>query len=338
MKVALSLSCQHPPGADMRVHLSHHLRQAALATELGFAGVFAFEHYLLPAHQMLHQTTFLARVAAEAPGLDVGTGISLAALHNPVELADAAATLDVVTGGRFVFGVGLGYRQAEFDAFDVPKAEAAAIFEERLRLIRRLWAEDEVTQEGHGFRLEAARCTLKPVRQPHPPIWVAANSNGGVRRAARLGDAWLLNPHARLETLEKQLDLYRSVLRDEGKPAPEVLPIAREAFVAEDQASAWELARPHLEAKYRSYVEWGQDTVMPANDALALPFEELARDRFLVGTPDQVAEQLLHYRDRLGVNYAIVRLQWSGMDPQVAERAIRLLGTSVLPQLKDEAG
>jgi alkanesulfonate monooxygenase SsuD/methylene tetrahydromethanopterin reductase-like flavin-dependent oxidoreductase (luciferase family) len=333
MKVALSLSCQHPPGTNMRDHLSQHLRQAALAAELGFAGVFSFEHFLLPAHQMLHQTTFLGRVAAEVPGLDVGTGISLAALHNPVELADAAATLDVITGGRFVFGVGLGYRDAEFAAFDVPKAKAGAIFEQRVQLIRRLWAEDEVTQQGYGFRLEGARCTLKPVQRPHPPIWVAANSNAGVRRAARLGDAWLLNPHARMRTLETQLDLYRAALRAEGRSLPEVLPMSREVFVAEDENGAWELARPHLEAKYRSYVEWGQDKVMPANEALALPFEELARDRFLVGTPDQVTNQLLSCRDRLGVNYVIVRLQWSGMDPDIADRAIRLLGTEVLPQL-----
>ena len=214
MKVALSLSCQHPPDTNMRDHLSQHLRQAALAAELGFAGVFSFEHFLLPAHQMLHQTTFLGRVAAEVPGLDVGTGISLAALHNPVELADAAATLDVITGGRFVFGVGLGYRDAEFAAFDVPKAKAGAIFEERVQLIRRLWAEDEVTQQGYGFRLDGARSTLKPAQRPHPPIWVAAKANPSGREVE--GHTTTTYSGVEAQTMHEHWDSFIKMLSERG--------------------------------------------------------------------------------------------------------------------------
>jgi alkanesulfonate monooxygenase SsuD/methylene tetrahydromethanopterin reductase-like flavin-dependent oxidoreductase (luciferase family) len=334
MRLALSLSCQHPVGSDMKRHLDDHLEQARVAAELGFAGLFYFEHYLMPQFTMLHQPTFLARVAAEAGEMQVGTGISLVALHNPVELADAAATLDVITGGRFIFGVGLGYRQAEFDAFGVDKTRAAAVFERRLDLIKRLWTGDRVDAEADGLRLRGVTCTLRPIQRPHPPIWIAANSDAAVRRAARLGDAWFINPHSQIGVIERQLAGYREALAAAGKPSPGVLPLAREIFIAERADRARELARPHLEAKYRTYVDWGQDRVLPAGDALALPYEELVRDRFLIGDPGDVLHGLLDCEERLGANYVVARVQWAGMDPADALRAIRLLGREVIPELR----
>ncbi len=334
MKFGLSLSCQHPTGDDMVRRLDEHLEQTALARELGFDAVFYFEHFLMPQYQMLHQTTFLARVAAETGHMKVGTGIMLLALHNPVEAADMIATLDVITGGKTIFGVGLGYRDVEFEAFGVDKSKAIEVFEERLNVIKRLWTEPEVSYEGSGFRLSGVRSTLRPVQRPYPPIWVGANSTAAVRRAARLGDAWFINPHAKLSVLEKQMPVYRKALAEAGKEPPDMLPIAREVFIAESNAQAMELARPYLEAKYATYVDWGQDKVMPGEDALALPFEELTRERFLIGDPDTVAGELRRYEQRLGVNFVNLRFQWAGMDHRHVTEAIRLMGTEVMPRLK----
>jgi alkanesulfonate monooxygenase SsuD/methylene tetrahydromethanopterin reductase-like flavin-dependent oxidoreductase (luciferase family) len=334
MKFGLSLSCQHPVGDDMVRRLDEHLEQTALARELGFDAVFYFEHFLMPEYQMLHQTTFLARIAAEAGHMHVGTGIMLLALHNPVEAADMIATLDVITNGKAIFGAGIGYRDVEFEAFGVEESNASAVFEERLNVIKRLWTEPEVNHEGNGFKLSAARSTLRPVQRPHPPVWIGANSNAAVRRAARLGDAWYINPHAKLSVLEEQMPAYRRALEEAGKGEPETLPLAREVFIGESNAEAMELARPYLEKKYGTYVDWGQDTVMPRGDALALPFEELARDRFLIGDPDTVANELHRYEEHLGANFVVLRFQWAGMDHGHVVEAIRLMGTEVMPRLK----
>jgi alkanesulfonate monooxygenase SsuD/methylene tetrahydromethanopterin reductase-like flavin-dependent oxidoreductase (luciferase family) len=337
VKLALTLSCQHTPSDDIQVRLHQHLEQTRIAAELGFDAVFGFEHFLAPQYLMLHQPTFLARVAAEAGPMRVGTGITLAALHNPVELADTIATLDVVTGGRAIFGVGLGYRQEEFDAFGVEKKRSGRIFEAKLDVIRRLWAGEAVDAEGPGYALRGGRAPLQPVQKPHPPLWIAANSDAAVRRAGRLGDAWYIGPHSSLDVLERQLPVYREALREAGKGDPPELPVAREVFIDETREGAWERARPYLEAKYRVYSEWGQDKVLPDGDAFGLDYRELARDRFLIGTPDDVLEGMRDCERRLGVDLVIVRLQWAGMDGSEAERALRLLGREVLPGLRAAA-
>ena len=333
MKVALSLSCQHPPGTNMRDHLSQHLRQAALAAELGFAGVFSFEHFLLPAHQMLHQTTFLGRVAAEVPGLDVGTGISLAALHNPVELADAAATLDVITGGRFIFGVGLGYRDVENAAFGIDPRTRVGRMEEALDVLERLWGGEPVSYQGKHFQLHDVRISLRPLQQPRPPIWLAANADVAVRRAARLGDAWLMNPHSTLTTLERQLARFHETREGLGRPPARTIPLIRECYVAPDARTALEEAQPFLEAKYAAYRSWEQDKALPSSESFAHDFATLARDRFLIGDPERVREEIVRYQARLGITDLIVRVQWPGMDPARVLRSIRLLGDEVLPRL-----
>ncbi|HEY8448866.1 MAG TPA: LLM class flavin-dependent oxidoreductase [Bacillota bacterium] len=338
MQFGLVLNCQHPIGDDMMRRLDEHLEQARAAREAGFDLVACIEHFLMPPYQMLAQAPFLARVAAEVEGMKIATAISLAALHNPVDLADVAATLDVISGGRLIFGVGLGYREVEFDAFGVPKAKAARIFEERLQIIKRLWTEDNITYQGHGFKLVNATAPLKPVQKPHPPIWIAANSHKAVQRAARLGHAWYINPHARLDTLREQWALYRKTLAEYGHPLPEHRPLRRELYIAASRKEALEIARPYIEQKYRVYVQHGQDKALPKGDALDLPFDELLRDRFVIGGPDEVIEELETYVRELEANFFVFRVQWHGMDQEATLRAIRLVGRHIIPYFKGKYG
>ncbi len=338
MRFGLFLSCQHPIGSDMMERLDEHIEQTHLAGENGFGAVFYGEHFLMPPFQMLHEPTFLARIAAESGDMQVGTGILLTALHNPVEAADMAATLDVITKGRFIFGVGLGYRRVEFDAFDVPKDKAAGIFEERLEIIKRLWTGERIDHDGHGFKLRGATCTLRPVQKPHPPIWIAANNHAAVERAARMGDAWYINPHAKMAVIEEQWALYKDTLRKVGKPLPKVLPLMKELYVDETQAKAEATARPYLEAKYKAYVQWGQDKALPKTDALDLPFDQLVQDRFVIGDPDTVIRGLERYVRTLGVNFLSFRLQWPGMPHELAVKGLKLMGKHVIPYFIEKYG
>ena len=118
--------------------------------------------------------------------------------------------------------------------------------------------------KGSHFELDHANCTAKPLHKPTPPIWIGANADVAVRRAARLGDCWYINPHNTLSTIERQMDIYRRALDDYGKPFPREVPMRREVFVAATRAEAIRLAQPYLEEKYQAYRAWGQDKVMPA--------------------------------------------------------------------------
>ena len=220
-----------------------------------------------------------------------------------------------------IFGAGLGYREVEFKGFGTTQAERVARLEENLEAVVRLWTEDGVTMAGSHFTLDDATVSLKPMQKPHPPIWLGANADAAVERAARLGDSWFINPHQRMETTERQLTIYRRALDEASRPFPEELPLMREIFVARTRAEAERLARPYLEEKYKTYHQWGQDKAMPAgDDDLSLDFEELMRDRFLFGSPDEVAEQIAGYNRRLGITTFILGMDWLGMPARASHR------------------
>jgi alkanesulfonate monooxygenase SsuD/methylene tetrahydromethanopterin reductase-like flavin-dependent oxidoreductase (luciferase family) len=284
----------------------------------------------------------LARLAAEAEGMYVGVGVLLASLANPIELLEMATTMDAITDGRFVLGLGLGYRAVEFDAFGVPRGKRAAYLEEAIDLLPRLWTGKEVRHRSERVVLDGVTFVTQTKRRPHPPIWLAANNDVAVARAARHPEAWFLNPHAKLEVLERQMGIYRDTRAVAGLGPPEVVPILKEVLVAESAEEAWRDARPFLEEKYRVYVEWGQDRVMAKEDALNVPFDELQTDRFIVGDPDQVIRQLEDYRSRLGVNHFAFRLQWAGekgsLDQDKVLRSIRLIGRHVIPHFSKAEG
>jgi alkanesulfonate monooxygenase SsuD/methylene tetrahydromethanopterin reductase-like flavin-dependent oxidoreductase (luciferase family) len=336
IRVGVFLSGQHPPGVSAAGAVREHLEQVALARELGLSSVWAGQHFLSHPFQMFQSVPLLARMAAEAEGMTVGTAIILLTLLNPVEVAENAATLSAIAGENFVLGVGFGYRTVENDAFGVsavPRGERASWFDGKLDVVRRLLAGESVTASGHGFALSEARLALIPDRPP--PVWMAANGDRAVRRAARLADAWFVNPHTRLDELERQMGIFREERDAHGLPAPSAGPVLKEVCVAASDEAALEIARPYLKGKYDAYVEWGQSEVLPRTDTLRREFAELtAGGRFVLGSPETCVEILADHVDRLGADHFVCRLQWPGMPQRDVLSSMRLLAQEVLPALR----
>ena len=333
MKFGLIISKQHPPGVSMVERFREHIEQVRAARDAGFDLIVMGQHYLSTPFQEIQTLPSLARLAAEAGTMRVGATVLLLPLLNPVDVAEQVATLDVICEGRFIFGAGLGYREAEYEAFGVQGKERVPRFVESLQVITRLWTEDEVTHHGRYFHLTRARLALKPVQKPHPPIWFAANNDGADERSARMADAWVINPHAKLAILQQQMALYRKALQEAGKPFPAELPIIKELYVAPDRRTAIQECRPFLEAKYKAYGAWGQDKALPQGDSFDVAFEELVQDRFIIGDPDDCIRELRRYADALGVNCFIFRIQWPGMEQAKVRRTIKLLAERVMPAL-----
>jgi alkanesulfonate monooxygenase SsuD/methylene tetrahydromethanopterin reductase-like flavin-dependent oxidoreductase (luciferase family) len=325
MRYGLFVSAQHPAGEDPAARFAEHLEQVRFARDAGLHSIVAGHHYLSSPYQMLQPVPLLARLAAESGDLRLVAGILLLPLLNPLDVAEQAATLDVLTGGRFVLGVGLGYRDEENAAFDLPP-ERVRVFREKLDVVRRLLEGEAVTAVGHGYRLENARLALRPLQRPRPPIWMAANNDAAVRRAARLADTWYVNPHVSLAEVRRQLELFRA----ERGSEPRDLPLMREACVAPTDEEALATARPYLAPKYSAYVDWGQSDVLPPSDTLRREWEELRAGRFLVGRPETVAAQVRELRE-LGVTELVLRVQWPGLAQREALRTLELLATDVLP-------
>ena len=334
MELSLIIRGQHPAGDDMGARLADDLALARHAETLGFNAVVKGSHYSAHPLQSVQQIPFLAQVATIAPRLRIVAGLVLLPLHKPLDLAEQLASLDIMSGGKLVFGAGLGYRDVEFAAFGVNRRDAAARFEECLVAVKRLWSEDFVDMKGSHFTLDHANATVKPLQKPMPPIWIGANADVAVRRAARLGDCWYVNPHNSLATIARQMEVYRRALDEYGKPFPAELPMRREVFVAPTRAEAIRRARPYLEVKYRTYREWGQDKVMPQGDHFAHGFEELLDDRFLFGAPAEVAAQLIDLERRLGVTNLVASLHWPGMPLSLALDQMQILAEEVMPAIR----
>jgi alkanesulfonate monooxygenase SsuD/methylene tetrahydromethanopterin reductase-like flavin-dependent oxidoreductase (luciferase family) len=252
-------------GEDISRRLQETLDMVRLADRLGFDSVTKTAHYSAHPFQMLQMVPMLARFTAEAPRLRLNAGVLLLPLYSPLHVAEEFATLDVLSGGKIILGVGLGYRDVEFKAFGMPRQQRARRFEANLIAIRRLWSEDKVSMRTPYFELDDASCLPKPLQRPHPPIWIGANADPAVERAARLGDCWYIGPGVERATVERQMELYRRALDAAGKPFPTELPMRREVFVARTRADAIRLCAPYLGAKYKAYHAWHQE--LPADDS-----------------------------------------------------------------------
>lgn len=265
------------------------------------------------------------------------TGIFLYTIHNPVDLAEQVATLDAICGGKFVFGIGIGWVEAEFQAFGIPRIQRVSRFTEGIQVLKMLWTQDVVNFEGEHFKITNMRLASRPVQKPYPPIWIGAEHPRAVRRAAELGDAWYISPYMSLPELEEHLVLYRQALQEAGKPFPSELPIVRHAFVAKDRETAIKRFKTRLEAIWETRRKWGWfDNVK--NIRPISTFDDIIRDRYIFGSPDDAVEQIARFKEKLGVTFMTFNPRTTmgqTMDFAWELETIRLLGEKVLPHFRD---
>ena len=247
-------------------------------------------------------------------------------LLNPAHVAEEAVTLDLLTGGNYVLGIGVGYREAEFNTFNVPLSERVQRLTESVEIMRRLWTEDRVTYHGKIFKIDNLGIGLRPVRPGGPPIWIAGVVDAAVKRAARIGDAWLITNFAHLSVLLPQMKLYSDTLKSVNKPFPTDVPITRECYVGPTRAKALEECKAALEYKYSAYSSWGLDKQSEGAESFNQPFEEFVKDRFIIGDKAFVREEVQRYNELLGVNHFLMRVQWPGLEHAKVLRTISALG------------
>jgi alkanesulfonate monooxygenase SsuD/methylene tetrahydromethanopterin reductase-like flavin-dependent oxidoreductase (luciferase family) len=324
MRIGLYVHAQHPASSDSATALNEHLEQTRAAREGGFASLFAGQHFLPDPFWMFQPIPLLARLAAEAEDMELGTGVLLLPLLNPVDVAEQAASLDVIAGGRSVVGIGYGYRKVEDDALNVPTKRATA-YAQKAHVLSRLLAGETVTASGPGYELDSAALTLQPLQKPRPPIWAAAVTDAGIARQAPLADAWFMPPMSTVSELEHGLAIDTD--KRGGTPSSRI-PVMREACIAKTDEAAIAAARPFLEEKYRVYAGWGQ------SETLGDGWDALAADRFLVGSPETVTQELSQLSERLGATDVSLRLAWPGFPHAATMRSIELLASEVIPRLR----
>jgi alkanesulfonate monooxygenase SsuD/methylene tetrahydromethanopterin reductase-like flavin-dependent oxidoreductase (luciferase family) len=320
MKVGLFINTQYPEDVDVLGQIPALVQQVRVARDAGFKSLWFPHHWLTQPMQMLQIMPAMAFLAPEAKGMVIGPNILILPLLNPMHVAEEAATLDVLTGGNYVLGAGLGYREPEFTAFGIPLAERSGRFTESITLMRKLWAGGRITHEGKFFTVRDAGISLKPARPGGPPIYIAGLVDSAVRRAARIGDAWLIANASSIQEITPQMQTYRAALTEFGR-TPHEFPIARECYVGSSQASAYEECRAALEYKYAAYAAWGMTSPLEGTT-----FADFAKDRFIIGDKASVRDEILRYTELLGVDHFIMRSQWPGLEQENVLASIQRLG------------
>ncbi|MGH6670407.1 MAG: LLM class flavin-dependent oxidoreductase [Xanthobacteraceae bacterium] len=208
------------------------------AEALGFRSSFLVEHHFTGWNQVSSTLMLLMALAMRTRTLRLGSAVMVLPWHNPVLLAEQAATLDLVSGGRFDFGIGKGYRHSEFKGFQIAPEEADARFEEAVDVIKRaLTSRLRFSHRGRFWHFEDIVVEPPPAQKPHPPFWVAAASEASIRRAAERAFHLILDQYASSLQIAERIATYREERDRRGLPFdPMQVAVARQLYVAENEA------------------------------------------------------------------------------------------------------
>ena len=316
---------------DLQQQWRDQLEQFRAARDAGFDTYCWAHHYLIDPFQHFQPFPVLARLAAEPGQMKLATSVLLLPLLNPVDVAEQVATLDHISEGRFILGLGLGYRPEECEAFGTRMSQRGARASEALELMVRLWTEEEVTHHGRYFHVTGARPTARPYQQPYPKIWLAAMSDPAVRRVGREGHILFVGPAQPYASIRRHINLYHQTLGEHGHPIPEEMVIVREFFCSNNREEALDRARQGFERKYAEYAAHGfQGTDPELTSKMTSDLEALMDDTFIVGSPQDCVEQIARYRE-LGFSQVAICLFYPDMPQKDVLEHIELVGREVLP-------
>ena len=325
MKFGILLSNQYPRTDSLAPRLQETVELVTAAAELGYDSVFGVHHYL-GRLQVPQPLTLLARLIPVSAGMELGTGIFISTLAHPVHIAEEVATLDQLSGGRVILGVGAGYRNHEFQSFGVDPKTAGRRLVESVEVMRALWSGNSVSYQGEFFQLDDQTISVLPAQPGGPPIWVGAGVPATILRAARIGDAWLAAPNAKPRYAIGNLDGFRREAAAHGRLQQiHSYPIVRETYVSTSLAQAEKEAGRFIRDEYVDYSRY--------LEFFGAMFEDLRQKAFLWGSPDDIAAGI----DNLaaaGFDHFIFRMSWLGMPFSLTMASLELLAREVIPRYR----
>ena len=333
MKFGLYASIANPPrGEHLDRCIDEVIAEAQLAEASGFDSCFFGEHHQ-DADGFLPSPLIVATaVAARTTRLRVGTSVILLPLHHPVRVAEDVITLDLVSKGRVVLGVGIGYQPTDFGAFSVPMEDRAARFEESIDIVRLCWAGETFSFRGKHYTLEDVRIRPRPYQTSGPPLWIGASVDAAARRAGRMADAFVGTPSTSLANAAHLADVYREAAREAGRPA-EVVQM-RDAWVAPSRAEAEAVYGPHVMTAYRYYWENRLAEFRSVSAGSEFTLDNLAPDRLVLGDPETCIREFQRWQKATGASTFLLRLRHAHSGGPAHDKimgAIRLFGERVLP-------
>lgn len=307
------------------------LEQITWAEGIGYDDVWLTEHHFTEDGHAPSPLPQAAAIAVKTKKIRIGTGVLLLPLYHPVRVAEDCATIDILSGGRFELGVGVGYRVEEFAGLGIPREQRNGRANEGLEIIRRLWEGETVTYKGKYFQIENARLTPEPVQKPRPPIWVGGFAGAAVKRAARLGDGYIGTGE-----MKAQYKVYVDELHALGKDAsnPKLAGGHFWLIVADDPEKSWREIAPHVLYQINTYAEWlkkaGQDLFPHLSDETALKASGILN----IVTPETAVQMINDYIAEVPIQRFYTWTLPPGYPVKKMNEHLELFATKVMPYFR----
>ena len=283
------------PDVDSAAGFKDYIDYVIEAEGLGYESAFIVEHHFTGFGQVSATLNLLTWIGARTTRLRLGTAVVVLPWHNPVLLAEQAATLDLLSGGRLDFGVGKGYRHNEFVGFRIPMEDAQARFEEAIDIITKSWTSNE-RFSVHGKFWQYDDIVVEPptIQKPHPPFWQGAGHPESIRRVAARGHNLLLDQFAPMDDTIARFNVYRDAMiaNGFGFDASQV-GVARAFFVARDEAEKEAAVDRRVAAQRRLHgISQRPDGNNTASIMAFSDTREASEESALYGNPDQICRKI----------------------------------------------
>lgn len=334
MQFGLNLGMPGPlPAAEQ---LDEWRRTLAVAEECEFSFVSVLHQWLSHPFSFLSPFQVIAWMAAQFPSFEYMTGVLQLPVLNPAQLAEDVVSADYFSGGRFSLGVGLGYRPELFAAAGARRGDRVARFVEAVDVMRKLWTGESVAHTGRFYDVHG-QLARRPIQDPHPPIVVGAQSDGGVRRAGAIADGWCIPSQVGDDDLARLIPIYLAARAQSGREGPGILILTRNVCIAATDEEAVEHASTFMADTFGAYRRWGLEE--PKTVRVHRSFEEEISERSVVGSAETCARRLAALAGAYPVTHLLLRPQGPGFSGSEdgLRRSLRLLSEQVLPAVEQPA-
>ncbi len=309
------------------------LDQIAWGDQNGFDDVWLSEHHFIEDGYLPSILPVAAAIAARTKLIRIASGVLLMPFHNPVRLAEDIAVVDVISGGRFELGVGVGFKLEEFDSFGVSFRERGSRTNQSLDIIRRLLSGETVTFKSEFFDFKNVRVTPEPIQKPHPPVWLGGFTPAALRRAARYGDGFTV-PGATREVY----DQYVAELKKQNRPTDNIR-FASAVWclvVSNDPEKAFAEAADHIIYQANDYSKWLSSAgLSPLSPQPLANREQLRQSGLLqVVDPDTAIKMIRDFANTVPITHFYSWTLPPGLPPRWAQTHLELFASKVIPAFR----